>query len=166
MIRTEEPSDREAVRHVNETAFGGPTEADLVEALHRGGATVAALVAELNGEVVAHILFSPVSVEPSTTKQLVGLGPMAVVPDFQKRGIGTQLVREGLERCRSAGADAVVVLGHAGYYPRFGFQPAHAFGLRCEYDVTPEAFMALELVSNSLDGVSGLVRYHPAFSEV
>lgn len=165
-IRSEEPHDRQAVRKINEAAFGGPAEANLVEALHRDGAAVVALVAGRDGEVVGHILFSPVSVEPATRKRVVGLAPMAVAPDFQRLGIGTQLVREGLDRCRGAGAEAVVVLGHAEYYPRFGFRPAANFGLRCEYDVPPEVFMALELVPDSLRDVSGLVKYHRAFSEV
>ena len=167
LIRVEQFRDRASVRRVNETAFGGQAEADLVEALHRAGSAVVALVAELNGEVVAHILFSTVSLEPSTPTNLVGLGPMAVSPDFQKRGIGTLLIREGLRRSGAAGAEAVVVLGHAEYYPRFGFQPAHAFGLRCEYDVPPDVFMVLELVPGSLGALSGgLVRYHEAFSDV
>lgn len=146
MIRLEEPRDQEAVRNVNETAFGGPTEADLVEALRQECMSVVALVAELNEEVVGHILFSPVSREPPSPKQLVGLGLMAVAPKFQRRGVGTLLVREGLERCHAVGAEAVIVIGHAEYYPHFGFRPAHGFGLRCEYDVLPEVFMALELV--------------------
>lgn len=166
IIRLEEPRDQKAVRNVNESAFGGPTEADLVEALHRAGAAVVALVAELNGEVVGHILFSPVFVTPATTKQLVGLGPMAVAPKFQRRGIGTLLVEEGLKRCHAGGAEAVVVVGHPEYYPRFGFRPANGFGLRCEYDVPADVFMVLELVPNSLRHVSGLVHYHNAFSQV
>jgi putative acetyltransferase len=164
-IRPEEPHDRAAVRRVHETAFAGRTEADIVEALHRDDAVSVALVAEVDGEVVGHILFSPVSLVPETPGRLVALGPMAVRPHLQRRGIGAELVREGLARCRARGVDAVVVVGHAEYYPRFGFRPAHTFGLRCEYDVPPEIFMALELVPDSLRDVSGLVRYHGAFAE-
>lgn len=164
-IRAEEPRDRQAVRKLNEAAFGQPAEANLVEALHQDRAVVTALVAELDGEVVGHILFSFVSVDPHTPTQVVGLAPMAVLPEFQRRGIGTLLVRQGLDRCRSAGAEAAVVLGHPEYYPRFGFLPAVDFRLRCEYDVPPEVFMALELVPGSLRNVSGLVRYHRAFSQ-
>jgi len=149
---------------VNTAAFGGRLEADLVEALHREGAAVVALVAEIEGDVVVgHILFSPVSVEPATPRRILGLAPMAVAPGFQARGIGTRLVREGLERCRAAGVEAVVVLGHTEYYPRFGFRPAHTFGLHCGYDVPADVFMALELVPGALRDVSGLVRYHDAF---
>lgn len=165
LIRLEAVRDREAVRHLNEAAFGGPVEADLIEALHRENALTVALVAQLDGEVVGHIVFSPVSLEPATAQPLVGLGPMAVAPPFQRRGIGMSLVQEGLNRCRAAGAEAVVVVGHAEYYPRFGFRPAHQFGLRCEFDVPGEAFMALELAPNSLQHVSGVVRYHHTFSQ-
>lgn len=172
-IRAEQAADKNGVRAVNERAFGGRAEADIVEALHRAHAAVVALVAEVGAEVVGHILFSPVDVEcaswrqglsPAIVKRLVGLAPMAVAPDYQRRGIGSQLVREGLARCRANGFDGVVVLGHAEYYPRFGFVPAMQFGLRSEYDVPADVFMAIELGSGSLDGVSGLVRYHKAFA--
>jgi putative acetyltransferase len=91
---------------------------------------------------------------------------MAVAPPKQRQGIGGLLVREGLARCAAAGCDGVVVVGHPGYYPRFGFAPAHLAGLRCEYDVPGEAFMLLVLPGRSLDGVFGVVRFHPAFAQV
>lgn len=166
VIRSERPDDRDTVRALNERAFGGREEADIVEALHRANAAVVALVAEVGAVLVGHILFSPVTVEHSDTPPLVGLAPMAVTPGYQKQGIGTVLVREGLARCRTAGVEGVVVLGHADYYPRFGFVPAQQFGLRCEYDVPADAFMALELTQGALRGVSGLVRYHSAFAAV
>jgi putative acetyltransferase len=90
---------------------------------------------------------------------------MAVAPQCQRRGIGSMLVQEGLNRCAARGLDGVVVLGHATYYPRFGFVPAERFGLRCEYDVPSEVFMALALPKRSLEGISGLVRYHAAFAQ-
>ena len=133
VIRVEQPGDRDIVRALNEHAFGGREEADIVEALHRANAVVVALVAEVGAAVVGHILFSPVTVEHSNKPPLVGLAPMAVAPGYQKQGIGSVLVREGLVRCRAAGVEGVVVLGHAEDYPRFGFVPAQQFGLRCEY---------------------------------
>jgi len=165
-VRDERPSDRPAVRAVNEAAFGQPAEADLVEALHRAGAASVSLVAEREGTIAGHILFSPVTVEHAEGRRLAGLAPMAVAPDRQRQGIGSMLVREGLERCRAAGFDGVVVVGHPEYYPRFGFVPAHTLGLRCEYDGPPEVFMALALPGRSLDGASGLVRFHQAFAHV
>ena len=166
IIREEQVEDYASVRAVNERAFGRRDEADLVEALRREGASVIALVAERAGEVVGHILFSPVVTEVGSGKRLLGLAPMAVVPPFQRQGIGSQLVRLGLGRCAAAGYDGVVVLGHPEYYSKFGFAPAHLLGLHGEYDVPPEAFMALELPLHSLTGVSGLVRYHAAFANV
>ena len=165
-IRPERPQDQDAVRTLNERAFGGREEADIVEALHRAQAVVVALVAQAGAAVVGHILFSPVEVEEANGKRLVGLAPMAVAPNHQRRGIGSQLVREGLAHCRAAGVDGVVVLGHAEYYPRFGFVPAAQFGLRCGYDVPADVFMAIELTPDALGGVSGLVRYHDAFGPV
>jgi putative acetyltransferase len=162
-IRPEQARDQDAVRVVNEQAFGGREEADIVERLHGAQSAVVSLVAEVGTDMVGHILFSPVVVEHSNGKRLVGLAPMAVAPDHQRKGIGSRLLREGLARCRAAGIDGVVVLGHAKYYPRFGFVPAQQFGLRCEYDVPADVFMAMELTPGALVGVSGLVRYHPAF---
>jgi len=165
-IREEAPDDRAAVRAVNTGAFSRRNEADLVECLHEADAAVVALVALRDTSVVGHILFSPVAVASSASKRLLGLAPLAITPVFQRQGIGHQLVREGLRRCAAADYDAVVVLGQPEYYSRFGFGPASAFGLRCEYDVPAEAFMALELQARSLSGLSGVVRYHPLFNSV
>jgi putative acetyltransferase len=166
VVRDERPPDRAAVRAVNEAAFGQPAEANLVEALHQAGAAVVALVAEREGTIAGHILFSPVTVEHARGRRLAGLAPMAVAPERQRQGIGSLLVREGAARCLAAGCDGIVVVGHPEYYPRFGFVPAHTLGLRTEYDVPPEVFMALTLPGRSLAGVSGLVRFHPAFAQL
>jgi putative acetyltransferase len=91
---------------------------------------------------------------------------MAVHPDHQRSGIGGQLIRAGLEECRRNGYAAVVVLGHPEYYPKFGFEPAHTFGVTCEFPSPPEAFMAIELEAGALSGIRGLVRYLPQFAEV
>ena len=166
IIRDEKAEDRSAVRTVNELAFGQPGEANLVEALHRHGAAVVALVAESANHIVGHILFSPVQVELSQDTRLLGLAPMAVLPSHQRQAIGSRLVEEGLKRCSALGWDGVVVLGHPEYYPRFGFVPAATFGLRCEYDVSSEVFMARELPGHTLSGAKGLVRYPHAFGEL
>ena len=122
------------------------------------------LVADLDGEVVGHIVFSSVMVGDQVLKYpLAGLAPMAVMPAHQHAGIGSGLVRDGLGRCRVAGYGAVVVLGHPGFYPRFGFSPAAEIGLHCIWPAPPEAFMVLELVPGALRGVRGEVAYHTAF---
>lgn len=162
-IRPEIARDRDAVRTVNEAAFGSPEEADLVDSLRQEADPVVSLVAEVNGRVVGHILFSPVSLEGHPELAIMGLGPMAVLPDWQRKGIGGALVVDGLVACEKLGFGATVVLGHPEYYPRFGFVPGAWFGLASEYDVPEEAFMARELRPGFLDGVGGTVRYHAAF---
>ena len=162
-IRFEQEGDAQAIRDVNRAAFGAPDEADLVDDLRQQDASVVSLVAEDCGSVVGHILFSPVVLAVGHV-QALGLAPMAVRPDRQRRGIGSRLVRAGLASSRERGAEAIVVVGHPAFYPRFGFVPASRFGLRCEYDVADDVFMALELVQGALAGKAGLVRYHPAFA--
>jgi putative acetyltransferase len=175
IVRDESEADVTAVRQLNESAFGRPEEASLVDALRASAHPRVSLVACEGGEVVGHIFFSPVSIEPdesvgaaavAATGAALGLAPMAVLPQHQHRGIGSRLVREGLRACLSLGCEVAVVLGHPEYYPRFGFVPASRLGLRCEYDVPDEVFMATELTPGALEGVRGLVKYHPAFAEV
>jgi putative acetyltransferase len=165
VVRPERPDDHAAVYHVNELAFGRRVEADLVERVRAAGRAVVSLVAEEAGRVVGHILFSPVSIEsPAGRHPAVGLAPMAVLPDRQRRGIGASLVRRGLEECRRQGRERVVVLGHPEYYVRFGFVPASRFGIRCEYDAPDEAFMALALRPGALGGCPGTAVYAPEFA--
>ncbi len=165
IIREERQGDADRIRAVNLAAFETATEADLVNALRERATPLISLVAEDDADIIGHILFSPVTLanEPGIT--LMGLAPMAVAPSRQRRGVGSSLVREGLERCRQLNAAAVVVLGHPEFYPRFGFSPAARLSLRSEYDVPEEAFMVRELRDGALTGLSGTVRYHPAFGE-
>ncbi|MDX1396297.1 MAG: N-acetyltransferase [Gemmatimonadota bacterium] len=162
-IRPERDADRAGVRSVNRAAFETPQEADIVDALRRDVTPIVSLVAVEGAQIVGHIMFSPVGLDPAADSTLMGLGPMAVLPARQRSGIGSALVGAGLERCRELGCDGVVVLGHPAYYPRFGFVPASRYGLRCEYDVPPEVFMAFESRPGSLGGVSGTVRYAAPF---
>lgn len=161
-IREETPADHAAVREVNRLAFGQDDEADLVEALQAGGYTRLSLVAERDGSVIGHLLFSSLPIETSTgTVEALALAPMAVLPGRQRQGVGSQLICDGLMMCRERGHRIVVVLGHAEYYPRFGFSAALAERLRSPFP--GPHFMALELVPGALAGVEGEVRYPPPF---
>lgn len=165
-IRPEEPEDTVAVRAVNVAAFDTTAEADLVDTLRGNVEPLVSLVAEADGSIVGHILFSPVTLTDQPDFLLMGLGPMAVMPRHQRQGFGSALVRRGLERCAELGCDAVVVLGHPQYYPRFGFVPASKYGMSSQYDVPDDVFMLIELRPGSLRGASGKVSYDEAFSGV
>lgn len=166
-VRAETAADQAAIAAVNLAAFGGDAEAVLVDRLRAEGATIASLVAlGDDDQVVGHILFSRATlVTPTEETVVASLAPMAVLPPHQRAGIGTALIRQGLEACRRAGYAAIIVVGHPAYYPRFGFSPAVV-----ELIVNPfasgEAFMGLELALGSLTGVAGRVVYPTAFDEL
>jgi putative acetyltransferase len=162
-IRVEQPEDEAAIRDVNRRAFGADQECRIVDALRANGAVLLSLVAMLNGEVVGHILYSPASIGELTG---AALGPMGVVPEHQRQGIGTRLVEAGIERLRTAGCPFIVVVGHAHYYPRFGFGPAADYGITCEWNVPDDVFMILMLDPLRMAGISGLAQYRPEFSSV
>lgn len=162
-VRPETPVDYRATREVLVAAFPTPLEADLVDALRGAGRLVASLVAVENGVVVGHIAFSPVTTEQPAPVAGVGLGPVAVIPAFERRGIGGELIRRGLRACKEAGFGWAVLLGDPGYYRRYGFERASQFGLGNEYGVDEE-FMAVELITGGLPVNRGLVRYAPEFA--
>lgn len=164
MIRPERPEDHGAIRELHREAFGGGAEADLVDALRNDGHATISLVAEWRGNVVGHILFSPVKTSGTAHPPVLGLAPLAVLPSHQRLGLGSKLVREGLLAAMDLGASAVIVLGDPAYYGRFGFSSASARGLTSAFaDGHPEAFQAVELVEGGLDGRRGPVTYAPAF---
>ena len=165
-IRREEPGDEAAVRAVHHAAFPTHAEARLVDRLRVGGKARVSLVAVLDGQVVGHILFSPVCIAaPVALCWGLGLAPIAVVPAHQRRGVGSLLITEALAVCRRLSSAFVVVLGKPGYYSRFGFQRASAVGLSNEYGAD-EAFMVLELQPGSLPPIGGLVKYAQEFAEL
>lgn len=161
-VRDATPEDREGVRRVNEAAFGRADEADLVDRLLAEDAVLLSLVAEMDGQIIGHILFSRMTIE---TRQgpvaAVSLAPMAVLSAHQNRGVGSELVRRGLAQLRDRGERIVLVLGHKHYYPRFGFSSEKARRLSSPFP--REAFMALELLDGALAGIEGEVRYPAAF---
>jgi len=163
-VRPEAPEDADSIRYVNEQAFGQKEETEIVDKLRKRAALTVSLVAVRKNEIVGHIAFSPAAIESeSLSFEAVVLAPMAVLPAYQKQGIGGRLVRAGLEECRSLGCEVVVVLGHPAYYPRFGFVPSRPKGITCEFEVPEEAFMVLELQEVALTGRSGMVKFQPEF---
>lgn len=166
-IRPETPADIPAIFHINQLAFGRENEARLVNKLRDDNAVVLSLVAQMEEKIVGHILFSPVTIQDDDAEwRAVGLGPMAVLPEFQNQGVGSALIRAALAELKTRGHDVIIVLGHPDYYPRFGFQPTLPFGIRWEIDVPAEVFMLLELRENALNGRRGVVQYHPLFKTV
>ena len=162
-IREERPGDVDAVRGVNLAAFEQDQESVLVDALRGAGAAMLSLVAVVDGEVVGHVLYSPASIG---TRSGAALAPMAVLPDFQRQGIGTRLVETGNRMLKDSGCPFVIVVGHPRYYPRFGFVPARPLGITCPWEVPDDVFMVLVFDAVAMQGVSGLAKYHDQFSNV
>lgn len=170
-IRHETPSDIEAIHYVETLAFGRAGEADLVNVLRSNGACTLSLVAEIEKQIVGHVFFSPMSFQLHNSEEILptsilALGPIAVLPEHQKRGVGSALVREGLRQLRESGYDAVALLGNPAYYGRFGFVPAKNYNLHCKYDVPTEAFQILELRPGVLQNQRGLLLFRPEFDAV
>lgn len=168
-IRSERAKDYTAIRKVVSLAFGRPDEAQLIEAIRasRDFIPELSLVAVEKDEVVGHVLLSPIAVQTTEgAVPVLALVPLAVHPRFQRRGIGSQLVAQGLEVAKNLGRKAVVVVGHPDFYPRFGFSSARARGLEAPFPVPDEAFMVLELAPGAMDGVGGTLKYPTEFADV
>ncbi|HIH74470.1 MAG TPA: N-acetyltransferase [Methanosarcina sp.] len=169
-VRSENPSDYPAITEVNNLAFGQPAEGKLVENLRKNPKFVPelSLVAEVDGKIVGYILFFPVKIKSGTgeEKETISLAPLAVRPEFQKQGIGSELIKEGLKACLQLGYDSVIVLGHPEYYPNFGFEPTEKWGIKDPFGAPTEAFMALELKEGALEGTGGVVEYPEEFLDV
>ena len=163
-IREERPDDIAAIREVNRRAFGQDQEGNIVDALRTNGAALLSLVATVNGQVAGHIMYSLLTVAENADG--VALGPMAVVPEYQRQGIGTKLIEVGNRKIKDAGYPFIIVVGHADYYPRFGFRPASEYGIKCEWNVPDEVFMLLVLNEAKMQGASGLAKYRHEFSTV
>ena len=167
-IRPEKPEDIEIIDALTRLAFQSEDEVTVIATIRASDFFISelSLVAVEDNRVVGHILFSPITIESSEDSKSVEaltLAPMAVLPECQKRRIGTLLVQHGLEVCTKLGYTIVVVVGHPEYYPRFGFRPARDYGIEAPFDVPDEAFMVLELVPGALEHVRGMLKYSPAF---
>jgi putative acetyltransferase len=160
-LREERPGDVAAIRDVHRRAFGQELEGTIVDALRRNEGAMLSLVATLENAIVGHIMFSPAFIGDVRG---AALGPMAVVPEHQRQGIGALLIDTGLRSLQAAAVPFVIVVGHPEYYPRFGFQPANTYHIRCEWDVPDEVFMISILDEPRMRGVAGLAMYRPEFA--
>ena len=168
-IRPEIIDDYASITEVNDLAFGQKNEGQLILRLRKTKKFIPglSLVAEIEGRIVGHILFYPIEIKSDDQVfPSLALAPMAILPEYQKQGIGSRLVEEGLKKARKLGSKSVIVLGHAAYYPRFGFEPAGKWGIRPPFEVPDAVFMALELVRDGLKDIQGTVEYPPEFNEV
>lgn len=167
LIRQEKPEDINKIRSLNVLAFGQFLEAIIVDKLRANCAEVFSLVAVEDEKIVGHILFSPVALEgPHGIIKGMGLAPMAVLPDRQRQGIGSRLIQQGIDELRKVQCPFIIVLGHHEYYPRFGFEQASNYGIRCQWEGIPdEAFMILWLEKAMAGKVSGLAKYRDEFNE-
>jgi putative acetyltransferase len=168
-IRPEVPADIPAIFEVNYQAFAHYDEARLVDALRDASIfnPELSLVAVHGDRIIGHIMFPPVTIEsPGTSTPAVALAPLVVHPDFQCLGVGAALIEEGLKVCRTLGHRIVIVIGHPGYYPRYGFIRARENGLEAPFTVADDVFMVLALDDGALDGVEGMVKYPVEFDAI
>lgn len=166
-IRDEDQFDFKGIWDINKLAFQGEEEGKLINKLREEDVDLISLVAEDGLNLVGHILISPAIIKSEDKSiEIAALGPMAVLPTYQRKGIGSELIKEGIRRCIKAGYVAIAVLGHPEYYPKFGFLPSVKYGITCEYEVPEEVFMILELHKSFLNEITGVVKYHPAFNEI
>lgn len=169
-IRKETQSDYSDVYNLNKVAFKQDVESKLIELLRKSSAFIPELsiVAIINNNIVGHILFTNIIVkgEDGNEYNSLALAPMSVIPKYQAKGIGGQLIKHGLNTAKKLGFKSVIVLGHKDYYPKFGFEAASQWNIKAPFDVPDDVFMAIELVENGLRGISGVVKYPKEFEEV
>ncbi len=165
IIRKEKKEDFNSIYKINEQVFKQKDESELIERIRAGRNFIPelSLVAEENGKLIGHILFSKIKIIGEKEYESLALAPMAVLPEFQKQGIGGKLIKEGLNKAREFGFNSVIVIGHKEYYPRFGFERASKWNIKCPFEVPDEAFMAVELNAGALTEKSGIVEYPKEF---
>ena len=168
-IKTREEifKDIDPIRAINEKAFPQPHEANIVNRLRANCDGLLSLLALQDKKVIGHILFSPVIIEGHHgILEGKGLAPMAVLPEFQRQGVGTELVKTGIRMLKKSACPFIIVLGHPEYYPRFGFEPASRYGIKSQWEGVPDhAFMILCLDKSRTNDVSGIAKYRDEFNE-
>ncbi len=166
-IREEIFQDIDVIRTINEKAFGQSQEENIIDRLRANCEGLLSLVALQDEKIIGHILFSPVTIEDHHgILKGVGLAPMAVLPEFQRQGIGSKLIKSGIEILKTSGCLFVIVLGHPEYYPQFGFEPASHYGIRSQWEGVPDnAFMILWLNKSRINDMSGIAKYRDEFDE-
>ena len=169
IIRPETPKDYSQITKVNNLAFNQPNEGLMISALRKNNKFIQefSLVAEIDSKVVGHILLFPLNIISSENSyEVLSLAPMAVLPEHQQKGIGKNLVIEGLKKAKELGYKAVIVLGHPTYYPKFGFDPASKWNIKPPiYDVQDESSMAIELEEGFLKDKAGIIEYPAEYYE-
>ena len=167
-IRREEDNDHIQIYEVNKLAFQQENEGKLIAKIRKSENFIPELsiVAELDNRIVGHILFSKIKIAGDSDYESLALAPMAVIPEFQKKRIGSELIKKGMDKAKELGFDSIIVLGHKEYYPKFGFQRASKWDIKCPFEVPDEVFMAIELTEKALEGKAGTVKYPDEFNEV
>jgi len=167
-IRKEEEKDHKQIYEVNKLAFQQENEGKLIEKIRNTENFIPELsiVAEIDNRIVGHILFSKIKIVGKSVYESLALAPMAVIPEFQKKGIGSELVKIGIKMAKKLGFDSIIVIGHKEYYPKFGFQRASKWNIKCPFEVPDEVFMAIELTEKAFEGKAGTVEYPDEFNEV
>jgi putative acetyltransferase len=167
-IRQEKPTDQLEVFEINRLAFGQDNEATLVDALRENRNDFLpelSFVATMEDKTVGYILFTKID-NSGNINQSLALAPVAVIPEYQKKGIGKALIEVGLQKAKELNFKSVIVLGHKDYYPKFGFLPAKKWNIYAPFSVNMGSFMAIELVPEGLKNVSGIVKYPKEFDDV
>lgn len=166
-VRAEILQDTDAIRTINKQAFGQPQEATIIGRLRTNCDGLLSLVALQGEKIIGHILFSPVTIEGHHgILKGMGLAPMAVLPEFQRQGVGTELVKTGVQMLKKSACPFIIVLGHSEYYPRFGFEPASRYRIKSQWEGVPDhAFMILWLDKTMMNHVSGVAKYRDEFNE-
>lgn len=162
LIRNERKNDYDQITKINDLAFGQKNEGKMIEALRKTSDYnyLLSLVAEIKHKIVGHILFYPIKIRNKANKcTVLSLAPIAVHPEYQNKGIGSKLIKRGLDIAKKLDFKVVIVVGHPKYYPRFGFTPAKNWGIKLPFDVPDDVFLALELKENTLKNCSGIVEF-------